>query len=161
MSSPRWQPVATLLLAAFGLGVSVYLTITHFDKVALVCSDNGAINCAKVTTSPQSVIFGIPVAMLGLAYFVPMVLLCLPAAWRSTDRRVHLARLALAIVGVGMILYLLIAELFIIKAICLWCSSVHVVTFLLFVIIVTASPIVLGPDHAFADERYGTSPAED
>jgi uncharacterized membrane protein len=158
MSAPRWQPLVTLLLAAFGLGVSVYLTITHFDKVALVCSDNGTINCAKVTTSPQSVIFGIPVAMLGLAYFVPMLLLCLPAAWRSADRRVHLARLALAIVGVGMILYLLVAELFLIKAICLWCSSVHVVTFLLFVIIVTASPIVLDPDRAsFADERYGTT----
>jgi uncharacterized membrane protein len=160
MSSPRWQPVATLLLAAFGLGVSIYLTVTHFDKVALVCSDSGAINCAKVTTSPQSVILGIPVAMLGLVYFVPMFLLCLPAAWRSADRRVHLARLALSVVGVGMILYLLIAELFIIKAICLWCSSVHVATFLLFVIIVTASPMVLA-DHPVADERYGTSGAGD
>ena len=66
-------------------------------------------------------------------------------AWRSTDRRVHLARLALAIIGVGMILYLLIAELFIIKAICLWCSSVHLVTFILFVIIVTASPMRARP----------------
>jgi uncharacterized membrane protein len=161
VSTPRWQPVVTLLLAVFGLGVSIYLTITHFDKVALVCSDNGPINCAKVTTSPQSVIFGIPVAMLGLVYFVPMVLLCLPAAWRSSDRRVHLARLALAVVGVGMILYLLIAELFIIKAICLWCSSVHVVTFLLFVIIVTASPMVLASDHTGADPAYTTSGARE
>jgi uncharacterized membrane protein len=161
MSSLRWQPAVTLLLAAFGLGVSVYLTITHFDKVALVCSDNGAINCAKVTTSPQSVILGIPVAMLGLAYFVPMLLLCLPAAWRSADRRVHLARLGLAIIGVGMILYLLVAELFIIKAICLWCSSVHVVTFLLFVIIVTASPSVLSTGYALADDAYATRTAEE
>ena len=99
-----------------------------------------------MTTSPQSEIFGIPVAMLGLVYFVPMIALCLPVAWRSTDRRIHLARLILSIVGVGMILYLLIAELFIIKAICLWCSSVHLVTFILFVIIVTASPLVLGPE---------------
>ncbi len=161
MSSLRWQPLATLLLAAFGLGVSVYLTITHFDKVALVCSDSGAINCAKVTTSPQSVILGIPVAMLGLLYFVPMLLLCLPVAWRSTDRRVHLARLGLAIIGVGMILYLLIAELFIIKAICLWCSSVHVATFLLFVIIVTASPVLLSSDHPLADRAYRGAGAED
>jgi uncharacterized membrane protein len=161
VSSLRWQPVATPLLAAFGLGVSVYLTVTHFDKVALVCSDSGTINCAKVTTSPQSVILGIPVAMLGLAYFVPMLLLCLPVAWRSTDRRVHVARLALAIVGVGMILYLLIAELFIIKAICLWCSSVHVVTFLLFVIIVTASPVLLTADSTLADGAYSGAGGED
>ena len=48
------------------------------NHLALVCSDTGAINCTKVTTSPQSVIFGIPVAVLGLAYFVPMIALCLP-----------------------------------------------------------------------------------
>ncbi len=133
MPTLRWQPIATLVLSVAGLGIATYLTITHFDKVALVCSDSGAINCTKVTTSPQSVIFGIPVAMLGLAFFVPMIALCLPAAWRSADRRIHLARLILSVTGVGMIIYLIIAELFIIKAICLWCSGVHVITFLLFV----------------------------
>jgi uncharacterized membrane protein len=92
-------------------------------------------------------VFGIPVATLGLAYFLPMIALSLPKAWRSADRRIHLARLALSVVGVGMIVYLVIAELFIIKAICLWCTSVHVLTFVLFVIIVTASPILLSPDY--------------
>ena len=156
MPALRWQPIVTPLLCLFGLGVSIYLTITHFDATALVCSDSGAINCLKVTTSPQSVIFGIPVAMLGLAYFVPMLALCLPVAWRSADRRIHLARLALSVVGVGMILYLLIAELFIIKAICLWCSSVHLVTFILFIIIVTASPVVLAAHygHGGGDEDW-------
>ncbi len=143
MPTPRWQPIATLLLSIAGLGVATYLTVTHFDKVALVCSDTGTINCEKVTTSPQSEILGIPVAILGLAFFVPMILLCLPAAWRSANRWIHVARLALSVTGVGMILYLIIAEFFIIKAICLWCSSVHIITFVLFVIIVTASPIVL------------------
>jgi uncharacterized membrane protein len=146
----RWQPVATLVLSIVGLGIATYLTITHFDKVALVCSDNGTINCAKVTTSPQSEIVGIPVAILGLAFFIPMIVLCLPVAWRSTDRRIHLARLLLAVTGVGMIIYLIIAELFIIKAICLWCSGVHLITFILFVIIVTASPVVL----AAAGDQY-------
>jgi uncharacterized membrane protein len=150
--STRWQPLATLVLSVCGLGVASYLTVTHFDKVALVCSDSGAINCEKVTTSPQSEILGIPVAILGLAFFVPMIVLCLPAAWRSADRRVHLARLVLAVIGVAMILYLIIAELFIIKAICLWCSSVHLITFLLFVVIVTASPAVLGHDYRYGDE---------
>ena len=49
--------------------------------------------------------------------------------------------------GVGMIIYLISAELFIIKAICLWCSSVHVATLALFIIIATASPIVLAPGY--------------
>ena len=151
MTPLRWQPLTTLVLALIGLGESIYLTITHFDKVVLVCSSNATINCEKVTSSPQSVIFGIPVAMLGLLFFVPMVALCLPVAWRSADRRIHLARLALAVTGVGMIIYLIIAELFLIKAICLWCTGVHVITFLLFVIIVTSAPLVLTPGYGTDD----------
>jgi uncharacterized membrane protein len=143
----RWQPIVTLLLSIYGLGASIYLTITHFEPKALACVSNSTFNCEKVTQSPQSEIFGIPVAMLGLAFFVPMLLLCLPAAWRSADRRIHLARLALSVTGIGMILYLIVAELFIIKSICPWCTSVHVATFLLFVVIATASPVVLAPGY--------------
>ena len=101
-----------------------------------------------MTTSPQSYLFGIPVSTLGLAFFLPMLLLSLPAAWRSVHRWVHWARLALSVTGVGMIIYLISAELFTIKAICLWCTSVHVITFLLFVLIMTTTPIVFGAGEA-------------
>ncbi|HEV3266718.1 MAG TPA: vitamin K epoxide reductase family protein [Acidimicrobiales bacterium] len=148
MPTLRWQPIVTMVLSLLGLGVSIYLTITHFDThIALSCpAGGGLINCEKVTTSPQSYVFGIPVAVLGLAYFVPMLGLSLPWAWRSADRRIHLVRLALVVVGVGMAIYLVIAELLIIKNICLWCTSVHVISFILFVIVVTASPILLSRD---------------
>jgi uncharacterized membrane protein len=36
-----------------------------------------------------------------------------------------------------MVLYLVYAELFIIHAICLWCSSVHVLTFIIFCLVVS------------------------
>ena len=159
MPTLRWQPVVTLLLCLYGLGASIYLTITHFDPKALACVSNATFNCETVTQSPQSEIFGIPVAMLGLAFFVPMLLLCLPAAWRSADRRVHLARLALSVTGVCMILYLIVAELFIIKAICLWCTSVHVTTFLLFVVIATSAQFVLAPGYG-TDGADGTVAAD-
>ncbi len=142
----RWQPVVATVLCLFGLGVATYLTLTHFDSsVPLSCpAGGGFINCEKVTTSPQSEILGVPVAVLGLVYFVPMLALNLPAAWRSPDRRVHLARLVLAVAGVAMVLYLVSAELFLIRNLCLWCTSVHVVTFALFVVVVTSTPAVLG-----------------
>jgi hypothetical protein len=73
-------------LAAFG--VAFYLTLAHYDAsaVRLVCSGNGAINCAKVTSSPQSVILGVPVALIGLIYYAVMVGLNLPFMWRSRYR---------------------------------------------------------------------------
>ncbi len=148
MPTLRWQPITTLLLSLCGLGVSTYLTITHFDThLSLACPATATFNCETVTTSAQSHIFGIPVAVLGLAFYVPMLLLCLPAAWRSADRRIHLARLVLSATGVAMIIYLIIAELFLIKAVCLWCSSVHLITFVIFVIVATSSPIVLSPEY--------------
>ena len=143
----RWQSLTTVVLSLIGLAGSVYLTVSHFDShIALVCPDTGS--CNRILTSNTSHFLGIPVPILGLAYFVPMTILCLPAMWRSGDRRIHLARLILSILGVGMVIYLFIEELFIIKALCVWCTVIHLVGFVLFVIIATSSPLVLAGEGA-------------
>jgi uncharacterized membrane protein len=49
---------------------------------------------------------------------------------------VHWARLASVIVGIVFVLYLIWAELFRINAICLYCTGVHILTFILFALIV-------------------------
>ena len=49
------------------------------------------------------------------------------------------ARLGSLIAGIVFVLYLLYTELFTLDAICLWCASVHVITVLLFALIVTAT----------------------
>jgi uncharacterized membrane protein len=136
--APRWLQLTTLILSVFGLGVSVYLTIAHYTTSAvLACSDKGFVNCAKVTTSAESVVFGIfPVAVLGLAFYVFMVAINTPWAWRSRLPALYWARLGSVLVGMIFVLYLLYAEIVQIGSICLWCTSVHVVTFALFVLLV-------------------------
>jgi uncharacterized membrane protein len=142
---PAWVLVASAILVVVGLADAAYLTITHFSEhVRLACSDSGTINCAKVTTSPQSYILGIPVAVLGLAYFLVAAVLCSPPAWRSPEPLVRYARLAWAIGGVGTVVYLVYAELFEIDAICLWCSLVHVVTIALFVVVTVGEALLEG-----------------
>jgi uncharacterized membrane protein len=132
---PVWFQLVTWVLSLAGLGVSIYLTIAHFTESKLLgCAENGLVNCTKVTTSPQSYVFGIPVAVLGLAFFLAAVGLMSPWAWRWGRREVGLIRLASVVVGMGFVLYLLYAELFIIGSICLYCTSVHAITFLLFVL---------------------------
>ncbi|MGH9108790.1 MAG: vitamin K epoxide reductase family protein [Acidimicrobiales bacterium] len=157
----RWRALAGLLLALAGLGVSIYLTVDHFAKVPLVCSDNGIVNCQKVTTSAQSHILGIPVAVLGLAFYAVMVGLNLPAAWRSGDRRLHLVRLVLAVVGMAFVLYLVAAELLIIGNICIWCTSVHAITFLLLVLVLATVPSMLGWGVVDAPLGTGDGPPYD
>jgi len=142
-----WLQIATFVLALAGLGVSIYLTIAHFTESALAgCSESGLVNCTKVTTSPQSYVFGIPVAVLGLAFFVFCVAIMSPWAWRASRREIHLVRIASLVVGIGFVLYLVYAELFTIGSICLYCTSVHVITFLLFVL------------TAFAAAAWGLKP---
>jgi uncharacterized membrane protein len=134
---PTWRPYVACALSLVALGIASYLTIVHYGHVALVCTSNSTFDCAQVVQSPQSIIFGIPVAVYGLLFYVPMFLVNLPAAWRSSWRWMAPLRLGLAFVGMGMVLYLISAELLQIHAICLWCTAVHICTFALFVIIVT------------------------
>ena len=138
---PLWLRLTTFLVSLAGLGVSIYLTIAHFTESTLAgCNETGGlVNCTKVTTSPQSYVFGIPVAVLGLAFYLFMVAIMSPWAWRATRREVHLVRIAALIAGMGFVLYLLYAELFIIGSICLYCTSVHALTFILFVLTIFAA----------------------
>jgi uncharacterized membrane protein len=59
--------------------------------------------------------------------------------WQWRRREVALIRLASVVVGIGFVIYLLYAELFIIGNICLYCTSVHALTFLLFVLTMFAA----------------------
>src|ERR1700690_3469317 len=101
--APRWAAPVSLLVCLLGIAVAGYLTYAHYtDARNLACSDRGVVNCAKVTTSTQSHFLGIPVAVLGLAYFVAMTALCLPWAWRRPERIVRIARLVATGGGVVM-----------------------------------------------------------
>jgi uncharacterized membrane protein len=87
-------------------------------------------------------VFGaIPVAILGLAFYVFAVAIMSPWAWRASRREVHWLRLASMIAGIGFVLYLVYAELAQIGQICEYCTGVHIVTFLLFCITVLSAAV--------------------
>jgi uncharacterized membrane protein len=128
--------VSALVLSVVGLGLSTYLSIAHFAGTQiLACSSGGFVDCAQVTTSPQSYFLGIPVAFYGLAFFLALITLCLP--WTASPRFswAPLARYALATIGVLMVAYLVYAELALIGAICIYCTAVHVTTLAVFVLL--------------------------
>jgi len=135
--SPPVQPHArraiagriAFILSILGVLVSAYLTYEHYtDSTTLACSDNGAVNCLKVTTSPWSEIQGIPVAGAGLAYFLLMAVLCAPL---PSMRRLGTLRVVGGVTGTLMVLWLIYVELFKVDAICLWCTAVHLIALLL------------------------------
>jgi uncharacterized membrane protein len=142
---PLWLQVVSFVLAIVGLAISAYETYAHFNGSHLAgcpTGGNGTFNCTAVITSPQSMVFGvIPVAILGLLFYVAAVPLFSPWAWRMRRRKVHLLRLGSVIVGMGFVMYLIYAELYQIGDICEYCTGVHIVTFLLFCITVFSAAI--------------------
>lgn len=151
---PRWPWIVGTVLSVIGLGVSAYLTYEHYTgSTSLACPAGGAhsiIDCAKVTTSPWSMWFGIPVALLGLVYFVLMLPLQSAWAWRQSHFAWRAARIGWCVIGLGSAVRLVYYELYRIDAICEWCTSVHVITFLIFAATVfgtVSTATVPGPEE--------------
>lgn len=103
-----------------GIAVAGYLTWAHYSDASVLCVRGGG--CETVQKSSYSEIAGIPVAVLGLAFYATMFVL---VGWDSEDAR--FAAAAVAFVGVLFSAYLLVLQAFVIHAFCIWCLANDVV----------------------------------
>ena len=97
-------------LAVVGLAISIYLTYVHYAGIEPVCS--GISDCERVQTSDYAELVGIPVAVLGIAGYLAILV--------SLRTRVEVTAL-LSYLALAFSAYLTWAELFKIDAICQWC----------------------------------------
>jgi uncharacterized membrane protein len=125
------------LIGVGGLIVSVYLTANHYlaGRVPLACATGGIVDCERVTSSAESSVGPVPVAVLGLIWFGVWLGL-LVAAIRRPGRRLSGLQLTWAAAGLLAVFYLVYAELFLIGAICVWCTVVHAAVIALFLLAV-------------------------
>jgi uncharacterized membrane protein len=107
------------VVALAGVGVAGYLTYVHYDESALICTTGG---CEQVQQSEYAELAGIPVALLGLLAWVAVLVL---VAWDSPLARALTAGVAL--VAAAFAVYLVVLQLFVIDAICVWCMVNDVV----------------------------------
>lgn len=114
--SYRALRLAAAIVAFAGIAVAGYLSWAQYADSAVVCVAGGS--CEKVQESEYASIAGIPVAVLGLvAYTVILALI----AWDAPLARLSAATIAL--VGLCFSAYLLVLQLFVIDAICVWCLA--------------------------------------
>jgi len=135
VARPRWFAPAAWVLTLVGLVISAYLAVAHYREDTLVCTTTSTVDCHSVTTSEYSELAGIPLPLLGLAFFAGFAVLITPAALRSPRPVFRWGRLASVIAGLLFVVYLVTAELAVLHKICLWCTGVHAVTVLLFVLV--------------------------
>lgn len=107
-------------VALAGAAVAGYLTWVHYDAGALVCVAGGG--CEAVQQSSYAELAGAPVALLGLVAYTIVFALIL---WDTPTARLGAAMLAF--VGLAFSAYLLVLQLAVIDAVCVWCMANDVV----------------------------------
>jgi uncharacterized membrane protein len=100
--------------ALAGTAVAGYLTWAHYADVSVICVAGGS--CEAVQSSSYAKIAGVPVAALGLGAYGTILAL---VVWDAPVARLAAATIALA--GLLFSMYLLVVQLFVIDAICVWC----------------------------------------
>ena len=128
---PLWLMWAFILLSLAGLGDASYLTAKHYLGVPVACSVFEG--CDKVLTSQYAVWWGVPVALLGVAYYLTLLIL---AAGFVFTGRVALFRFAAMLTAAGFAasLWFIYLQLFVINAVCLYCLISSVASTLLFIL---------------------------
>lgn len=110
--SERTARTLAAVLALAGLAIASYLTSAHLRDVAPVCTTGG---CEIVQQSRYSEVIGVPVAALGVGFYVAFLVLLL------ADARTLGAALAAA--AALFAVYLLVVQLVVLEALCVWCVA--------------------------------------
>jgi uncharacterized membrane protein len=122
MSERRLRAVVGAL-AGTGAALAAYLVAVRLGHSALYCPTSG---CETVQSSRSSELLGIPVAALGLVSFLAILATSFSRARLAVElgAGVALSSLAFAV-------YLLVVQLAVIHAVCVWCVGSDAIVLLL------------------------------
>ena len=140
---------AVPILGLVGLVIAAYLAYVEITHVEALCGPIG--ECNIVQSSSYALMLGIPVAVLGVLYY-----LALGALWigqRYQARRwanlSALGLLGLTLFGILFSIYLTCLELFVVRAICSWCLGSAVTTTILMLLVVVPITPTYGEKPGF------------
>ncbi len=143
MRISRLKFAILVCMSIFGLWASgMVVVIFYLLKEALPFCGMGTgpgvvINCDRVLSSPYSEVFGVPLELLAVFYFVVNISLVYLIAF-GNERIFNVSLDILFVwrfIGITVVPYLLFVELFILKAICIYCTIMHTAIVIDFVII--------------------------
>ena len=108
-----------------------YLTAKHYLHFEVTCSFlNG---CEQVLTSPYSVLLGVPVALLGVLYYLGVFLSAV--AFIDRKKPIFLKAVVLfPIVGFALSVWFVFVQAFLLEAFCLYCVVSALISICLFIL---------------------------
>lgn len=135
--------ILILILAFCGLADSVYLAQHEVSGTPLLCNiDSSAVlsGCNVVASSPYSHLFGIPLAEYGVLFYGILFLLA-ALELAIFHRRVRRALQFISLIGVLISFYFILIQVFVIKALCIYCLASALITLLIFIVASFIEPL--------------------
>jgi len=124
-----------LIVAIIGFADATYLTVEHFQGVIPPCSITSG--CEKVLTSSYAEIFGIPVAIFGIIYYLVMAVGIF--VYLDTKKEPVLRwTLRLSVFGFIMTLWFIYVQQFVLHSYCQYCLTSALTSTILFIISLVA-----------------------
>jgi len=132
--------VLILVLAFCGLSDSIYLAQNEATNTPLICNVVSISGCNIVATSQYTRLFGLSIAEYGVIFYGIIFFL---AALELVlfNRLIRRILQAISFVGVLASLVLTFLEIFIIKALCIFCLASALIALLVFIAAIFIEPI--------------------
>lgn len=128
---PNWLIYMILAVAFLGFIDASYLTISHYTGSELNCTLTQG--CGEVTSSEYSKIFGTPVALLGLLYYLTVLIGTLLYYDTRNFKIIQLLR-PLSLAGFLFSAWFVYVQIFLIQAICQYCMLSAITSTILFIL---------------------------
>ena len=129
----KWLYRISMILVVIGLLVSIYMTIYKVTSNEAMCLGSG--ECSTVNASRYSEVYGIPVAVVGIAGYVAILLV----QWyeqrdKFFEKNGPLLIFGMALAGFLFTVYLIYVEFAILQALCPFCLASQAAMTVIFII---------------------------
>jgi len=135
------------LLALAGLASALASLYVHFQLLAQpgylsFCDVNATVSCTQVYQSRYGSLAGIPVALLGVLWYVAVLLVLAGSRWGWPGLRENGTGyiFLLSTAGLGFVIYMAYASLVLLRTVCLMCVVTYIAVAALFIISGTRTP---------------------
>ena len=116
--TPSWFVLAWSLVSLVGFLDATYLTIQHYTGGNVNC--NLFSGCEKVLASPYAIIWGVPLALVGVAFYL-LLLLLMVLHWEHGVRWALLLGILGSVGAWVFSLVMIYLQLMVIESLCQYC----------------------------------------
>ena len=127
--------MAAALLALLGLFDAAYLALERVTGGPIVCPVGGG--CETVQSSTYALLFGVPVAFIGVAGYAALLVVALVSLQDRNLGSISPDALLLALASIAMLagVYFMYVQVALIGAICFWCAMAALLDLLIWLVV--------------------------